>query len=111
MAKLQKIPRKKKEILAPAGRPDTYDAQIEKKGDYVLTAFITGRESKVDGNSLMECFDKLEKSNVVKGKCVLSVQKGELRSTMQLSPMKVKRLFMNKVFRTIIEKQLNLRLT
>ena len=107
---MPKTPRTKtKSVVAPLSAPN--DAQIEKKGAYRVIAFISGKEEKVAGHSLLECFDKLVKSNVVKGKCTLQVQKGKLRSSIQLSPMKVKRLYFNKTFRAILEKQLNLRLT
>ena len=88
-----------------------YDAQLDKGGDYILTAFISGKEEKTKGKSLAECFDKLITNNVVKGKCVLKVQKGELKADLMLSPTKIKRLYFNKVYRAILEKQLNLRLT
>ena len=88
-----------------------YDAQIKKTGNYKLTAFVSNENKTVTGNSLMECFDKLVTSKVVKGKCVLTVKKGKLTSTMPLSPMKVKRLYFNRTYREILEKQLNLRLT
>jgi len=88
-----------------------YAAQIEKEGDYTLTAFVSGKEEKVKGNTLQECFEKLITSDIVKGKCVLSVQKGDLKATILLSPMKIKRLYFNKIYREILSKQLNLRLT
>ena len=102
---------KKSKQIKTKNTPILYDAQIEKEGDYKLTAFVSGKEEKVKGNTLQECFEKLIASDVVKGKCILSVQKGDLKSTLQLSPMKVKRLYFNKVYREILSKQLNLLLT
>lgn len=101
----------------PRGRPKkklditTYDAHIDKAGEYVLTAFISNKTEKVEGSSIKECLEKLVTSNIVKGKCTLSVQKGELKSSMILSLMKVKRMYFNRIYREILEKQLNLRLT
>lgn len=88
-----------------------YDAQIEKTGKYKLTAFISNERVTVTGKTLMECLEKLTTSKIVKGKCFLEVEKDKLKSSMQLSPMRVKRLYFNRVYREILEKQLNLRLT
>ena len=88
-----------------------YDAQIDKEGDYKLTAFISNKEQVIKGKTLGMCLEKLKTDNIAKGKCVLKVEKGELKSDMILSPAKIKRLYFNKNYRDIIEKQLNLRLT
>ena len=107
-----KSPRaKQRSVAAPVSVAPLYDAQIEKEGDYKLTAFISNKEQKVRGRSLLECLEKLVKDHVVKGKCTLQVEKAGLKSSIQLSPMKIKRLLFNKVFREIIAKRLNLRLT
>ena len=110
MSEKQKKTKKTKSNPALGGN-FKYDAQINKEGYYTLTAFVSGKEERVKGNTLQECFEKLIASDVVKGKCILSVQKGDLKSTLQLSPMKVKRLYFNKVYREILSKQLNLLLT
>lgn len=88
-----------------------YDQQLDKKGDYKLTVFVNNENHVVKGLSLAECFNKLDPKQIVKGKCFFTVEKGKLKSTMQLSPMRTKRLFVNLTYRTIMEKQLNLRLT
>lgn len=102
--------RPRKTIVAPVNLT-RYDAQINKEGDYKVVAFISNKESVVKGNTLLECLEKLITKDNPKGKCTLSVEKGDLRSTLILSPMRVKRMYMNKTYRQILEKQLNLRLT
>ena len=111
MKETKKKIQKKTKVKPIASKALAYDAQIEKEGDYKLTAFVSGKEEKTRGNTLKECFEKLITSDIVKGKCILSVQKGDLKATLQLSPMKVKRLYFNKVYREILSKQLNLLLT
>lgn len=99
-----------KKVISTESSALKYDAQINRLGGYELTAQISGKKEVVRGETLLECFEKMIVSKTVKGKCTLKVQKGDLVADMPLSPMKVKRLYFNKVYRAILEKQLNLRL-
>ena len=76
---------------------------------YSVSLSILGKETKLQGNSLVEIFD-LIKPEVVKGKAIMTIKKGNLKAEHMFYPHQLKRLMVNKTMKQIWEKRLNLML-
>lgn len=85
------MPRKKK-IEKPASR-------------YICVLEGGGSSFNCEGETVIECLEKLEPP-VIKSRFTLTVKEGEKSAQVNLVPVKIKRLMVNKMLRQILEKQL-----
>ena len=81
----------------------------EKEFIYSVDLETSGEVFNFKGDSLFEIFNKLSPA-IVKGKSILKVEKGGLKTEIVLYQFQLKRLMLSKVFKQIFEKRLNNRL-
>ncbi len=96
MAKKKSLPKIKKADNEPKNK--AYSAVLDCGGVFF----------KSTGETIIECLEQLKPT--IKGRSTLTITKGKLSVSKNLYPLQLRKLLINKVFRQILDKQLNVAL-
>ena len=116
MPKLKKAAPVKRAVKKPRAKPAPsveVAAPVEPPA-VKLTANLEGVDNVYYGETILSCLEQFANEflgkSLAKGKTVLLMEKGGLKSDQFLYPIHTKRLFFNKTYREILAKKLTVKL-
>jgi len=80
-----------------------------KINQYIVILNLAGIEYKAKSDTILEGLEML-KPELIKSRGILKIKKGKLETEILMWPIQVKRLLINKTYREILQKRLNLAL-
>jgi len=80
-----------------------------KTNQYIVILNLAGIEYEVKADTILKGLEML-KPELIKSCGILKVKKGKLETEILMRPLQIKRLLVNKTYREILDKRLNLAL-
>lgn len=96
------MPRKKAQPRAEALK----DVVVHDARPISLSITMNGQTMEYRGNTVMEAIEQIVTPKVIKGKCRLVLNTGNMQASKNFYPMFLRRLTSNKLSREILQKQL-----
>lgn len=89
----------------PRGRPKKLETIEPESAEFDCVIDCVGTLYKSSGISVVDCLNKID-VGFVKSRATITIKNGEKTSTTILSPLRLKRLFLNDNYKLLLEKNL-----